>query len=162
MKYDKRIIQLINDTFYVPEILERERGDTIHGYDANHSCVAHMDVKPSMRVFVGKGKHAYCYTCGKTYTPYLILKLIKGFNYFQTVQYFIDHYGFKIPEVLKDDINGLDNKKVAENVMAIKRIRSDKKALTMLSKTLYLDFRKGTEEYTEYFLKKVQKGVNKG
>lgn len=155
MKYDPRIITSINETFSVIDILSRERGDQIPAYDTNVSCVAHSDKHPSMRIYHGEGRHAFCFSCGKTYTPYSILKHLLNENFFGIVEHLQNYYGYTIPESLEgESFNDKLNIETATRITYLKKYMNPK-LLDLVQKAVYADSREGQPNMISSLYEKV-------
>lgn len=141
---------------YAPEILEAERGERIAGSDYNIGCVAHSDREPSMRVYVEPGRHTYCFSCGKTYTPYMILKHLTGFTYTEIIEYAMQHYGYEIPEDLTPyEEKSLPNDAIASHIKYLRQY-SSKNVLDLINYSLCLDAKAGAAQSITALRQKVQ------
>ena len=142
------IIKDINNKMYIPDILARERNEPIPSYDFNTHCVAHKDDSPSMRVYIEKGRGCYCFSCGKSYSPYSVMKLLTGLSPQEVIQRFVDNYGYKIPQDLKADLDyKIKNTLLSKQVNQIKPYLNQK-TLTLLNKAITSDFANGNNNYT--------------
>lgn len=155
MKFDLRLISALNDSLHFPDILGEERGDYIPPTDFNTECIYHADSDPSMRVYQGKGKHAYCFTCGKAYTPYHALKYLTGLNFFEIFEYAVDNYGFKIPEDLSafDEVK-LPNKEMAEIIRDLRGV-ANPKIMAFTNMAIAIDSKQGTSDALQHIHSKL-------
>lgn len=143
MKFDKRVVNYINDTIHVVDVLERERGDNIPPCDHSVSCISHSDKNPSLRVYAEPGRHSFCFTCGKTYTPYSMLRILTGFDFSDLVSYLQENYGLTIPGDLgSDESDTRDNKEIAMRIRCIKKYMNVR-LLNLLQRALYVDSKNG-------------------
>ncbi len=156
MKFDERIINHFNSVMYAPEILEIERGERIGASDYNISCVAHSDKEPSMRVYLEPGRHCYCFSCGKTYTPYTIFKHLTGFSYTEIIEYAMENYGYKIPEDLTAYADKpLPNDSIAKSIRYLRQY-SSRNVLDYLNHALCLDAKAGSDHSVTALKQKIQ------
>jgi hypothetical protein len=155
MKFDERILNHFNEIMYAPEILEAERNERIGGSDYNISCVAHSDAMPSMRVYIEPGRHCYCFSCGKTYTPYSILKHLTGFNWTEIIEYAQQNYGYVIPADLSlYEDKPLPNNHIASCIRALRKYSSIN-VLDMVNYSLCIDAKEGNARRIEALRDKV-------
>lgn len=155
MVHNIKIIQVINRTISVRDILERERMEVCPLGIFSTSCVAHEDLKPSLRVYE-EGEHSYCFSCGKSYTPYLIIKHLTGLRFPEIVDRCIDIYGFKIPPDLETDeeSHSLD-KLIAAKISLMKDFASPK-LLHLVNVAVSADSKEGSATNTKTLCSKVQ------
>lgn len=155
MKYDERILNFINNKYHVAEILERERGDSIPDHDHSVSCVLHSDKDPSLRVYAEMGRHSYCFSCGKTLTPYGILKAITGFSWNEIIDYLEQEYSLVIPANLDSNESDIQaNAIVAQRIRYIKKYMN-RKLLNLTQRALYVDSKSGGSKSIEKLYDKV-------
>lgn len=153
MKYDGRLIGALNESLYFPEVLQEERGDRIGSSDYNVKCIYHTDSDPSMRVYKGEGRHAYCFTCGKTYTPYHALKYLLGLNFFEIMEYAQTNYGFVVPHDLSSfEAASLPNKEMANIIKELRKV-SNPKILTATGKAIAIDSKAGNADALNHIYK---------
>lgn len=147
MKYNLQIINDINRKVYIPDILATERNELIPHYDFNTHCVAHKDESPSLRVYLEHGRGCYCFSCGHSFTPYKVMKLLTGLSYSEIIQKFVDNYGYTVPTDFKDDKDySIDHKYMAMQINQIKPYLN-KKTMDLLNKSISADFKNGNHRY---------------
>lgn len=162
MKFDKRIVDYINSQFHVADILSTERGDDIPDTDFSVSCVAHSDKDPSMRVYSAPGRHAYCFSCGETYTPYRILKIITGFDFTEIVEYLEQNYDMVLPDSLDGEEKDIhSNKEVAQRIRFLKKYNNPK-LLNLIQRSLYVDSKSGGTEQIKKLYNRVMEVKESG
>jgi DNA primase len=143
------VIDDINKKMYIPDILAQERGDKIPAYDFNTSCVAHTDNSPSMRVYIEPHRGCYCFSCGKSFTPYKVMQHLTGLSARDIIQRFVDNYGYVIPsEFSADNSFKIDNHRVATRIKQIRKYLNPK-TITILNQSLTADFKNGNTKYLD-------------
>jgi len=146
MKFSEALITDINNKIYLPDILEQERGEIIPGYDFNTNCVAHKDDSPSMRVYLEKGRGAYCFSCGRSFTPYSTLKYLTGLKYTDLVERLQLNYKYTIPDDLTEDREySIQHKEMSNKINYIRHYLNPK-TLEMLNKAITVDFKNGNSK----------------
>ncbi len=138
-----QIINHLNNTIHVADVLERERGDEIYGYDKNISCIDHPDTKPSLRVYSELGRQSYCFSCGEVFTPYRVVQTLHGFSFPDIIKHFEENYNYVVPEDLTEDTSDISkNEEVAKIITYLKKW-STPTVLNLTSKSLYIDSKLG-------------------
>ena len=143
------VIDDINKKMYIPDILAQERGDKIPAYDFNTSCVAHTDNSPSMRVYIEPHRGCYCFSCGKSFTPYKVMQRLTGLPVRDIIQRFVDNYGYVIPsEFSTDNSFKIDNSAVARKIKQMRPFLNSK-SISLLNQSLTADFKNGNTKYLD-------------
>lgn len=141
--YALQVIDHLNNTIHVADVIERERGDDLKAYDQNIPCIGHSDVKPSLRVYAELGRQSHCFSCNKNFTPYSVVKLLHGFTFSDIIKHFEENYNYVVPTDFTEDTSDIyNNKEVAERIRYLKKY-TNKKVLNLTSKSLYIDSKLG-------------------
>lgn len=148
-----KVINAVNSQIDMPDLIEFEFGiKAIEGAEYSISCPLHSDKEPSHRVYPNF-RGSYCYSCGKSYTPYSLVKSYYGFDFRETIKHLMDNYKVDLGKVVEASYE-LDGTVVADILNTLQQFKTVKLTF-QISKAINKSFSTGDVRYLNLLQNKV-------